>query len=245
MLEEITVVNRHKVAFLVVTHSVMSKCSLVVLEMVGDGWVNKTLTCFFSSSRFPRLKLASDIDRLALLDSSNKKLRLWDGDNVSSPEVVLPGCDGLSLGGMSVEFPHLLVFFNNWNHEEALIKVYTMGDSVPSLVKTILFQRNKRDYCSDVTAMANKTTIGFLTYVKDVSHIFLFNKRDLYDRRISPEETSRRPINIGGGINRELRAAINTTSIVFARMERDEQGRELMLLMRNDFWMTNNINMET
>ena len=235
---EITVVNRHKVAFLV-AHSDWSKASLVVLEMVGDGWVNKTLTCFSSQTDWlDKLKLASDSDWLALLDSSNKKLRLWDGDNVSSPEVVLPGWDGLSLGGMSVEFPHLVVFFRKTN--EVLIKVYQMGDSVPSLVKTILFQRNKRDYCSDVTAMANKTTIGFLTYVNDVSHIFLYNKRDLYDRRISPEETSRRQINIR--IIREVRAAINTTSIVFAEVERDEVGRALM---RKDFWMTNDINMQT
>ena len=243
---EITVVNRHKVAFLV-AHSDWSKASLVVLEMVGDGWVNKTLTCFSSQwDWLDKLKLASDSDWLALLDSSNKKLRLWDGDNVSSPELVLPDCDELSVAGMSVEFPHLIVFFNDndLNHREALIKVYKMGDSVPSLVKTICF---KGISCIDVTAKANKPIIGVHTLDLDGQwyQIILFHMRDLYDREISPEETSRRQINIGGGNRRKRQLiAINTTSIVFVEVERDEQGRELKLLKRKDFWMTNNINME-
>ena len=244
---QITVVNRHKVAVLV-THSDSQKSSLVVLEMVGwpFGWVNKTLTCFSSQSQTRmRLRLASDIDWLALLDISSKKLRLWDGDNVSSPEVVLPECDKLFLEveDMSMEFPHLIVFFNNVNHREALIKVYKMGDSVPSLVpvKTICFKEN---YCIDVTVMANKPIFGFATLVNDVYEIILFHKRDLYDREISPEETSRRQIQLGGGnkkVRAPYRAVINTTSIVFAKVERDEQGRELSLLMRKDFWMANDI----
>ena len=240
----ITVVNRHKVAFLM-THSDRSKYSMVVLEMVGDGWVNKTLTCFSSQTDWlDKLKLASDSDWLALLDSSNKKLRLWDGDNVSSPELVLPDCDELSVAGMSVEFPHLIVFFNDLNHREALIKVYKMGDSVPSLVKTICFKGIR---CIDVTAKANKPIIGVYTLDLDGQwyQIILFHMRDLYDREISPEETSRRQINIGGGNRRKRQLiAINTTSIVFVEVERDEQGRELKLLKRKDFWMTNNINME-
>ena len=78
--------------------------------------------------------------------------------------------------------------------------------------------------------------------------ITLVDKKEFFNRAIPPEETSRRPINIRGGnrrINRELRAVINNTSLIFARMERDELGREPWLLMRKDFWMTNDINMET
>ena len=63
----------------------------------------------------------------------------------------------------------------------------------------------------------------------------LVEKKELYTS--TSETTSRQ-------IDREVRlqdynpTAINTTSIFFVRKEPDEQDR---LLMRKDFWMTNNI----
>ena len=70
--------------------------------------------------------------------------------------------------------------------------------------------------------------------------ITLVDKKEFFNRAIPPEETSRRQISVRAG-DRRTRAVINTTSIVLSGVERDEQGRDLTLLVRKDFWMTNNI----
>ena len=63
----------------------------------------------------------------------------------------------------------------------------------------------------------------------------LVEKKELYT---STSEATSRQIDLEVGLQVYCLTAINTTSIVIVRMEPDEQD---CLLMRKDFWMTNNI----
>ena len=216
---QIRVVKKHKVAVLV-EHG--PKCSLVVLEEVDSTWVNKTMACLPLVNHV--FAFAScDSHSLALVDLSSKRLTLWDGDN-RLPEVLLPGCDGLGLMTISMEFPHIVASFNNENTRAALIKVFKMGDSEPSLVKTVCFEN-----CTfrAMPPIENKHFIGFFTRAQ----LIVVDKKFF-----SPQVTTSRRSNLEIG---SYRAAINATSIFIARPE-NEQGTEF-LLEKNDFWMTNNI----
>ena len=63
----------------------------------------------------------------------------------------------------------------------------------------------------------------------------LVEKKELYT---STSETTPRQIDLEVGLQVYCLPAINTTSIVIVKYEPDEKDR---LLMRKDFWMTNNI----
>ena len=215
-----TVAHRHKVAFLV-SHG--SKYSVVVLEKVGSTWVDKTLACFSGDFHY----LASDSQWLAAVDESSKKLRLWDGDN-SLPEVFLPGCENLQPRAISMEHPYIVASFassNGLNTQATLIKVFKMVDSVPCLIKTVRF-----DNCARVFT-ENKSLIGFV----QEGEMILVEKKELF----SPQGAISRKINIEGAL---CSSQINATTIVLVRPETGDKGTEL--LMKKDFWMTNNI-MET
>ena len=115
-----------------------------------------------------------------------------------------------------------------------MIKVFNVGGSEPGLVKTISI---KTGVWGNI--FENKLFIGFKFFQSDHAHqVLLFEK----NRLISPQETTGRRINI---VNKyRVLTASNTTSIVIVRQveETDEQGNKLGdLLVKKEFWMTNNI----
>ena len=82
----------------------------------------------------------------------------------------------------------------------------------------------------------NQLFFGFLS--NQGGAVILIEKRALLDPAVSPEETERRLINLevdGWRPN----ACMNTTCLVFGQDQR-EQGKVHTLLVKKDFWMSNN-----
>ena len=110
---------------------------------------------------------------------------------------------------------------------------YCLGDlfeSAPTVHFCPLFEFQKP------IGSFNQQCIGF-THNTNGIKMTLVEKKELYT---STSETTSRQIDLEVRLQdcNQFSTAINTTSIVIVRMEPDKKD---CLLMRKDFWMTNNI----
>ena len=229
-ISRLLVVDRNKVAILLQQfprpeEPYAYKFSLILLEKVQEVWECKSLGCF---PGVPWCSMAADGACLALVVKWEKKIRLWHGSNESHQEICLPesvhNLVGHSMRGvcMFIEIPHILF------HVRGEIKVLKMAATTLQLVKSIPIPGY-----SALRPIDNKFCLGFpqSTNGNDIVHVF--QKRELFDPDLSPDETEGRRIEVDESVN------INTTSLLWLRREGEKVWGEKvwMGLVKKDFWI--------
>ena len=177
---------------------------------------------------------------MALAVEGEEKIRLWHGSNESHQDICLPesvhnladslpahfACfhstrDCVHTLRMFIEIPHII-----FNDGPGDIKVLKMVATQLHLVKSIRLPR-----CSDRRPIDNQFCLGFLQRTNDGDTIVqVFQKRELFDPDLSPDETEGRRIEVDGFVN------INTTSLLWQRWE-EVEAEYWMGLVKKDFWI--------
>ena len=168
---------------------------------------------------------------MALVVKGEKKIRLWHGSNESHQEICLPesvhNLVSHSMRGvcMFIEIPHII--FNDGSE----IKVLKMAATQLHIVKSIRIP----GYGTSQRLIDNKFCLGFVQRTNGNTIVHMFQKRELFDPDLSPDETEGRRIEVdanscGGPVN------INTTSLLWQRRE-EVEGEVRMGLVKKDFWI--------
>ena len=167
---------------------------------------------------------------MALVVEGEEKIRLWHGSNGSRQEICLPesvhNLVSHSMGAvfMFIDLPHII--FN----VEGEIKVLKMAATTLQLVKSIRIP----GYSTPRRPIHNKFCLGFLQSTVGHTIVHVFQKRELFDPDLSPDETEGRRIEVGGSVN------INTTSLLWQRREvfsPEHPGVPVWSLVKKDFWI--------
>ena len=131
---------------------------------------------------------------------------------------------------MFIEIPHII-----FNVGPGDIKVLKMVATQLHLVKSIRLPR-----CSDRRPIDNQFCLGFLQRTNDGDTIVqVFQKRELFDPDLSPDETEGRRIEVGTWTGRDP-VNINTTSLLWQRREvfsPENPGVPVWSLVKKDFWI--------
>lgn len=250
-VSDVHVVTRSKIA-IVVKHSDPASCilhpdgpyfaSLVVMEKVGSSWLDKILASF--TSDYVSNLLSSDGDVFAsFMDIYNraaeKKVTLWHGDE-NGKDIVLPGSEGHLLA-VSMKLPYLILGLNQ-ARGVGLIKVYrVMTEDNPMEIKANAYLVKSIGmwmWIGGVSFISNKFFVGWVECSGDETIVNLFEKSVLLDPAVPPENTERRQVRMPGWPST---VKMNTTSLVSLKCERDEQGRIIWLLLKKNFWTSNNV----
>ena len=210
------------------------------MEKVGSSWVNKILASF--TSDYVSNLLSSDGDVFAsFMDIYNraaeKKVTLWHGDE-NGKDIVLPGSEGHLLA-VSMKLPYLILGLNQ-ARRVGLIKVYrVMTEDNPMEIKANAYLVKSIGMESGgVSFISNKFFLGWVECSGDETIVNLFEKSVLLDPAVPPENTERRQVRMPGWPST---VKMNTTSLVSLKCERDEQGRIIWLLLKKNFWTSNNV----
>ena len=164
---------------------------------------------------------------MALVVKGEEKIRLWHGSNGSRQEICLPesvhNLVGQYRGEVCVflEIPHIIFYVRGE------IKVLKMAATTLQLVKSIPIP----GYSAPRHPIDNKFCLGFPQNTNGNDIVHVFQKRELFDPDLSPDETEGRRIEVGGSVN------INTTSLLW---QRTEEGRGVPVwrgLVKKDFWI--------
>ena len=252
-ISRLLVVDRNKVAILLKQYDPRTqsadpfdshfKFSLLLLKKVNEVWECKGLGCY-PGARW--CYIASGGAWLALAVEGEEKIRLWHGSNESHQDICLPeSVHNLAHSDsvpahfacmhsmrecahtlrMFIEIPHII-----FNVGAGDIKVLKMAATQLHLVKSIRLPRS-----SDRRPIDNQFCLGFLQRTNDGDTIVqVFQKRELFDPDLSPEETEGRRIEAGTWTGRDP-VNINTTSILWQREE--VEGEYWMGLVKKDFWI--------
>ena len=121
---------------------------------------------------------------------------------------------------MSIDLPHII--FNVGGE----IKVLKMAATTLHLVKSIRLP----GYSTPRRPIDNKFCLGFPQNTNGNDIVHVFQKRELFDPDLSPDETEGRRIEVDGFVN------INTTSLLWQRRE-EVEGEYWMGLVKKDFWI--------
>ena len=146
---------------------------------------------------------------MSLLVQGEEKIRLWHGSNESHQEICLPesvhNLVGHSMRGvcMFIEIPHIIF------HVRGEIKVLKMAATQLHIVKSIRIP----GYGTSQRLIDNKFCLGFVQRTNGNTIVHMFQKRELFDPDLSPDETEGRRIEVDGSAN------INTTSLLWQRRE--------------------------
>ena len=223
-IRSLLVVDRNKVAILLRQFRANS-FSLILLEKVQVVWECKSLGCF--PGDFPCGSLVSDGAWLALVVEGEEKIRLWHGSNGSRQEICLPesvhNLVSHSMRGvcMFIEIPHIIFYVRGE------VRVLKMAATQLHLVKTIRIPG-----CSAPRrTIHNKFCLGFLQWTNGDHIVHVFQKRELFDPDLSPDQTEGRRIEVDGSVN------INTTSLLWQRREEEGGVPVWMGLVKKDFWI--------
>ena len=246
-ITSLLVVDRNKVAILLKQYDPRTqsadpfdshfKFSLLLLKKVNEVWECKGLGCY-PGARW--CYIASGGAWLALAVEGEEKIRLWHGSNESHQDICLPesvhnlahsvpahfACmhsmrECAHTLRMFIEIPHII-----FNVGAGDIKVLKMAATQLHLVKSIRLPRS-----SDRRPIDNQFCLGYLQSTNDGDTIVhVFQKRELFDPDLSPDETEGRRIEVGGPVN------INTTSFLWQRRE-EVEGEYWMGLVKKDFWI--------
>ena len=130
---------------------------------------------------------------------------------------------------MFIEIPHII--FN----VRGEIKVLKMAATTLQLVKSIRIP----GYSTPRRPIDNKFCLGFPQNTNGNDIVHVFQKRELFDPDLSPDETEGRRIEVGGNScgDSVLTKNINTTSLLW---QRTEEGRGVPVwrgLVKKDFWI--------
>ena len=134
---------------------------------------------------------------------------------------------------MSIDLPHII--FNVGGE----IKVLKMAATTLHLVKSIRLP----GYSTPRRPIDNKFCLGFPQNTNGNDIVHVFQKRELFDPDLSPDETERRRIEVDGNSYRGPYGGsyggpvnINTTSFLWQRRE-EVEGEYWMGLVKQDFWI--------
>ena len=111
-------------------------------------------------------------------------------------------------------------------------------NSAASLVKSISINING---CVPMSTLSNRYFFGFGQDMWSGERIWNFyEKSTLFNSSV--DATGGRQIHLPNRLSQvDFDLTINTTSLVFHRDEKDDEGRLTSVLAKKDFWMTNNI----
>ena len=121
---------------------------------------------------------------------------------------------------MFIEIPHIIFYVRGE------IKVLKMAATTLQLVKSIRIP----GYSTPRRLIDNKFCLGFPQSTNGDDIVHVFQKRELFDPDLSPDETEGRRIEVDGFVN------INTTSLLWQRRE-EVEGEYWMGLVKKDFWI--------
>ena len=147
---------------------------------------------------------------------------------------------------MSMELPYLILNLHHKDRGKNLINVYRVtADNLEkvnanaSLVKSI----GIKGYPMHI--ISNNFFLGFAHCAQGQAGgqdviVNLFEKAQILDPAVPPERTERRQVRMPAARS-AFDIKMNTTSLVYCKYETDEQGRDIKLLMKKNFWMNNKI----
>ena len=242
---EVQVIDQSKIALL------LERCkgSLVFLKRGEQGWEEKIVACF---PFFPMLAAHGHwvalVDDTLTTNNEVSKVMLWQEENTGQ-DIELPfERDGCMVRGMVMELPFLALILckedSYGNNRTTSVKVYRMAEDkqmkdlsqAASLVKSISIN----NFWPMIGPLSNRHFVGFVHQEVGVrggmGHVF--KKSTLFS---NSSETGgiqiHLPTRTTSLFSRQI--ALNTTSLVFYRREKDDEGRHYSVLAKKDFWMTN------
>ena len=250
LISTVQVIDQSKIALLVV-HDMEdhNKVSLVFLKRGEQVWEEKIVACF---PFFPMLAAHGHwvalVDDTLTTNNEVSKVMLWQEENTGQ-DIELPfERDGCMVRGMVMELPFLALILckedSYGNNRTTSVKVYRMAEDkqmkdlsqAASLVKSISIN----NFWPMIGPLSNRHFVGFVHQEVGVrggmGHVF--KKSTLFS---NSSETGgiqiHLPTRTTSLFSRQI--ALNTTSLVFYRREKDDEGRHYSVLAKKDFWMTN------
>ena len=220
---------------------------LVVLQEGEQGWENKILKSFSSSSEWG--KLAVDKDWWAVVGEDEPdiiKVKLWK-EEFFRKDIKLPELSGSYVKDVVLEPPFLVVCGRSGRPPglsggpvDGWIKVFQLAanklmedlNTVPPLIKTIVFS----SFLLEVSLSCNGLYFGCHQKYSHPQRFVttLFEKTALLDAATLPEQTERNSIHLGN--NNCSLVDMNTTCLVYIERVpgRESQGQ----LCKKDFWVS-------
>ena len=144
---------------------------------------------------------------------------------------------------MSMELPYLILSLHHKDTRKNLINVYRVtADNLEKVNANAFLVKSIGMEGLLIKFISNKFFLGLVLYVAGGQDVIvnLFEKAQILDPALPPERTERRQVRMPAARD-AFDIKMNTTSLVYCKYETDEQGRDIKLLMKKNFWMNNKI----
>ena len=140
---------------------------------------------------------------------------------------------------MSMELPYLILSLYHEGIRMKYLNVYRVtADNLEEVNANAFLVKSIGMEGLPIKFISNKFFLGLVLYVAGGQDVIvnLFEKAQILDPALPPERTERRQVSLPSArFTFDIR--MNTTSLVNYNYETDEQGRDIRLLVKKNFWM--------